>query len=291
MHRSKALKFRFLSTRFAWAAIHPKPIGIIYFIGGAFFGSLPTLFYRYLLNGLFQEGYTIVALPFRFSFRHWSVALSLAANQSSIRQCLLEEARKLDYETALYQSDSQDERVKEYWVGHSLGCKYIALMELLTDYEHLDKQSAILDCLGERQTRQISQLVDQASLESVSLYNQPAVLLDPVISDLDNAVPTKALQRLFSRLVQVLPSRDETFLLIEKSRLFGLMSIISFESQLSKGPIAKLKRVLVDQRPGFHTPAIGKRLLGKHLATLGIGSGEQSILDVVIEDLRRYQAK
>ncbi|HEY9709264.1 MAG TPA: DUF1350 family protein, partial [Oculatellaceae cyanobacterium] len=65
--------FKFIPLSSSWVAIHPKPKGVIQFIGGAFFGSLPTLFYRHFLSKLFANGYTIIALPFRFSFEHWSI--------------------------------------------------------------------------------------------------------------------------------------------------------------------------------------------------------------------------
>ena len=62
--------FKFRPISFSWVAIHPNPKGIIQFIGGAFFGTFPTVFYRYFLEELFKQGYTIIALPFKFSFRH-----------------------------------------------------------------------------------------------------------------------------------------------------------------------------------------------------------------------------
>jgi hypothetical protein len=60
----------FQPVSFSWLALHPQPQGVIQFIGGAFFGSLPTLSYRDLLHRLYDAGYTVVAIPFRFSFRH-----------------------------------------------------------------------------------------------------------------------------------------------------------------------------------------------------------------------------
>jgi len=48
--------FRFQPLLFSWVALHPKPKGVIQFVGGAFFGSFPTLFYRYFLSQLFEAG-------------------------------------------------------------------------------------------------------------------------------------------------------------------------------------------------------------------------------------------
>ncbi|UBF27039.1 DUF1350 family protein [Kovacikia minuta CCNUW1] len=94
MNPSNSLPFRFKPLTAAWAALHPNPKGVIFFIGGAFFGTFPTVCYRYLLRNLFNQGYTIVAFPFRFSFRHWSVAVSLARCKTEIRQELILEAKR-----------------------------------------------------------------------------------------------------------------------------------------------------------------------------------------------------
>jgi hypothetical protein len=56
-------EFKFIPLQFNWVAINPKPIGVVYFIGGAFFGTFPNLFYRYLLKQVFERGYTIIAIP------------------------------------------------------------------------------------------------------------------------------------------------------------------------------------------------------------------------------------
>lgn len=279
--------FRFFPTRFTWAAIHPEPIGIVYFIGGAFFGSFPTLFYRFLLKSLFYRGYTVVALPFRFSFRHWSVALSLLENQDSIRREIEEEARKQGFETALYtQTGAESSGITEYWIGHSLGCKYIALMELLTDFEIFGKYEAMCQCIGNPQAKQIGQIIDHSPLASLSLYNQPSILLDPVISDLDNAVPIKSLQRFFSRLVKVMPSRTETFCLISNSNLFALTAIIAFNSRVASSSISELKQTLAPRLLNFRTMAARGAWPGRHLAALGIRASNRDLVEAVVDELK-----
>lgn len=42
-----------------------KPYGVIHFLGGAFVGAAPHITYRYLLESLCQQGYVIVATPYR----------------------------------------------------------------------------------------------------------------------------------------------------------------------------------------------------------------------------------
>jgi len=76
----------------SWVLINPKPKGVIYFIGGAGFGSFPTVFYRYLLRRIFQAGYTVVALPYRFTLNHWSVAINLVKDAKPLRESIKAEA-------------------------------------------------------------------------------------------------------------------------------------------------------------------------------------------------------
>lgn len=293
MKDSTPLKFRFYPIRFAWAAIHPQPIGVVYFIGGAFFGTFPTLFYRFLLKSLFYRGYTVVALPFRFSFRHWSVALSLLENQDDIRREIEKEASKQGFETALYTDETEIDtsKIKEYWVGHSLGCKYIALMELLTDFEIFDKYNAMLHCLGQPQAERIDKLIDKSPLASISLYNQPSILLDPVVSDLDNAIPIRSLQLFFSRLIQVLPSRQQTFCLVKSSNLFTLTSTIAFNSRVAKDSVIELRQILGQRLLDFQTVAVKSAWLGKHLAPLGVGSGDLAIVEAVADELEKSRLR
>src|SRR5689334_8122940 len=110
-----AENLKFVPLSFSWVAIHPEPKGVIQFIGGAFFGTFPTLFYRYFFEKLYEEGYTIIALPFRFSFRHWQIAISLLKEQETLQKELL----KITCDP-LYRDNT-----KYFWIGHSLGCKYI----------------------------------------------------------------------------------------------------------------------------------------------------------------------
>ena len=41
------------------------PLGVVHFLGGAFVGAAPHITYRYLLEALCDEGYIIVATPYR----------------------------------------------------------------------------------------------------------------------------------------------------------------------------------------------------------------------------------
>ena len=76
---------KFQPVAHSWVALHPEPKGVIQFIGGAFFGTFfPMFFYRSLLRGVFEDGYTIVVLPFNFTFDHYAEAGFLIKEQYEI---------------------------------------------------------------------------------------------------------------------------------------------------------------------------------------------------------------
>jgi hypothetical protein len=171
------MKMTFKAIAHSWVAPHPAPIGVIEFIGGALYGLLPTVSYRYFLRCLYEAGYTIIAMPFPFGFDHAEIARGLLREREQIRA-------ELNYPADL----------PDFWVGHSVGCKYITLLEAM---------GAILD--------------------------QPSLLIAPDISDTQNALPIPALARWLERhSLGVRPTRAETQALIRNSKLFSLTGIISF---------------------------------------------------------------
>ena len=119
------LKLRFKPVSHSWVALHPNPQGVIQFIGGAFFGTFgPMLFYRHLLQYFFDKAYTLVLFPFDFTFNHYREAGFLVREQRQLLPELVDMAVRQDYDPEIYRSD------RNYiWMGHSLGCKYISLLE------------------------------------------------------------------------------------------------------------------------------------------------------------------
>ena len=87
----------------------------------------------------------MIALPYRFSFRHWSVSIGLVREQTALLQAIDAEAQRLGYEAEIYQQDPCSEQRNYCWVGHSLGTKYIALLELLSDLEDQEHQGGLED--------------------------------------------------------------------------------------------------------------------------------------------------
>jgi len=261
---------RFQPISFSWVALHPQPKGIVQFMGGAFFGSFPTLFYRHFLSQLFDAGYTIVALPFRFTFRHWSVSLSLLDEQSRLQPAIIALAERSGYESKVYRHPEN-----YTWIGHSLGCKYISLLELLSG----DRWQANLQaCASSQQAQQqVQQICDRLG-NSSAIRNQRLLLLAPDISDTESAIPIKPLAKLLDRLgLGVLPDRKQTLCLIERSRLFNLTAMISFDRDTVAGSIKDTDETksdvlwLFDQLQRQHL--IQTELAGKHLEPIGVRIG------------------
>lgn len=295
----KTFKFRPISC--SWVAVHPNPKGVIQFIGGAFFGTFPTLFYRYFFRELFNEGYTIVALPFRFSFRHWSIAISLLKEQGVLAEEIPKIANKLNYKTDIYQ-----DRTKYFWVGHSLGCKYISLLEFLSGEEW---PTIVQDCVqdSENQFQQIQKSIKDIPLEQRSIKGQPSLLIAPDISDTQSAIPKPLafIARFLDKIkLGVLPTRKQTQCLIKGSNLFNLTALISFEKDTIAGSQTDVNKDcetrensdvvwLIEQLKSRKFPILHQEIPGKHLEPLGIKIGNYIVdlnpLDKFIEPIKSRQ--
>ena len=285
-------KFRFSPLGFSWVALHPKPVGVIYCIGGAFFGTFPQIFYRYLLKSLFDHGYTIVAIPYRFTFRHWSVAIGLLKDQSVLQGALLEEAKFRQYEYEIYDLDQEAASGKYFWLGHSLGCKYIALLELLTDLADKasntkDPITALFgDCISAQERQRLEMLLATVDIQEQSIKNQKSVLMAPAIEGIEGAIPFlrtpmfSGLKRVLNRVgIRVEPSQAETFSLIQSSNLFNLTSLISFQqdTRVAAPTVQWLLDNLADRL------LQSAQLQGRHLAPLGWLRGNPEIATTVQE--------
>ena len=178
---------RFRPISHSWVARHPEPIGVIEFLGGAFYGSFPSIAYSHFLNSLFEAGYTVIAVPFRFGFNHLAIAQGLLQERDQIRA-------ELNYPST----------IPHLWVGHSLGCKYIVLLETMR-----------------------------------SILDQPSLLIAPDISDTRNALPIPSLADLLDRLkLGAVPNRQETQRRILDSSLFNLTALISFRQDTIAGTLS-----------------------------------------------------
>lgn len=267
------MEFKFRPVSHSWVAIHPNPKGIVQFIGGAFFGTFPTIFYRYFLRKLFSEGYTIIALPFRFSFRHWPIAVSLLQEQEILSEEISKIAASLNYQNQIYQ-----DQTKYFWIGHSLGCKYITLLEFLSEDE---PESIIEKCTNNRenQLQAIKNSVKRMLAEKPSIKGQPSLLIAPDISDTESAVPQPLafIANLLDKLgLGVLPTRKQTQCLVENSNLFNLTALIYFDKDTIAGS-EKDKDIqksdvlwFIQQLKNKKFPLLHQEISGKHLEPVGI---------------------
>jgi hypothetical protein len=269
--------FKFSPVSFSWVAIHPQPKGVVQFIGGAFFGTFPNIFYRYLLKQIFLEGYTVVALPFRFTFRHWSVAISLLREQETLRLLLAQRAKELGYDPSIYGESSRYQ-----WLGHSLGCKYIALLELLAEWsQDTDRVRRQIKKNTKKSDAQLKQIKESVRGLSISIKDQASLLMAPDISNTQDAIKIPLLPELLDAIgLGVLPTKQETFDLIEESSLFNLARMISFDKDKIAGnekaplnsdnTVRMLIKILGDK-------LLHKEIAGKHLRPLGLELGNSIV--------------
>lgn len=288
-------KLKFHPVSHSWVALHPKPKGVIQFIAGAFFGTFgPMFFYRYLLQCLFEQQYTIILLPFNFTFNHYVEAAFLIREQYEIlpelvRMAILE---GYDYEAYLDEQNFS-------WIGHSLGCKYISLLEgfsaLPKEPQYREKFIRKVLCNTSRPPNEsqikstvsdinsiISELEQKIVEVDTLIYNyvkqhikitnvfikgQLSILLAPDISDTASAIKPRFLANFIDCIGWgVKPNPEVTYSLIRESNLFNLLGLICFKSDEIAKPTCKwFINTLEKPSNDFR-----KILDGGHLRPLGI---------------------
>lgn len=234
-----------------WVAEHPEPIGVIEFLGGALFGSLPNVSYSYFLNSLYAQGYTIITQPFRLGLNHEQIAKEIFEERNKVLQDLGE----------------SHQNIPRIWVGHSLGCKYIMLLEILGE--------------GKIETR-------------FPLKNQPSLLIAPDLSDTYEGVPITPVAQYLDRIGKgVRPDRNTMKKKLEESKRFGLTAILSFKSDDIAGTqcqspetsdVALVTSILEKTK----NTLIKKEIPGKHLEIVGIRvckpDGTFALVDLDVTD-------
>ena len=224
-------------------------------------------------------------MPFRFTFRHWPIAIGLLKEQEILRTELTKIAQRLGYESEIYQEPSS-----YFWVGHSLGCKYIALLELLSD----DRYPNIVDKFSVKRSypvgnrpdyEQIQRLIENLDIDRPSIKGQPSLLIAPDISNTESAIPVRPLAQLLDKFgLGVLPTREQTQDFIANSSLFNLTAIISFDRDEIAGSIKDINKSpeqqknsdvlwLIEQLSNRKFPLLSKEIEGKHLEPIGIKIG------------------
>ncbi|BDI14487.1 hypothetical protein ANSO36C_02890 [Nostoc cf. commune SO-36] len=293
------LKLRFKPVSHSWVALHPQPKGVIQFIAGAFFGTFgPMLFYRYLLQSLFEQGYTIILLPFNFTFNHYVEAGFLMREQYEILPELVKMASVAGYDYEAYLDDKNFS-----WIGHSLGCKYISLLEGFTalppeaqdreqfirnllsytsDESQIESVIADINILFDELTRkraEVKKLIytyvhKDVNIDSVFIKGQVSILLAPAIADTGSAIRPQFLADIIDNLGWgVKPTVDETRNLIKDSELFNIMGLVCFNSDnIAESTCEWFTNILQKPPQDFR-----KSLAGGHLRPLGIQVGKYVI--------------
>lgn len=276
----------------SWVAINPNPKGIIQFIGSFVFGSFPINSYKYLFQNLFEQGYTIFVFKFPFTplkFNHWQVAIDLLKEEYTLRteiiRFLIQNCKISSEHLNFYLKDSN-----YYWLGHSLGCKYISLLEILSN-DPTQRKLIIQNCLGDRYNeklislinsvdiarakaeQQISELLNKGiSFNKFFIKDQPSILLAPEISNTVTVhgvtLPTTKPLSKFELLIS--PNARETKCMIARTKnLFNLTGIISFTQDcIARDDVAFLTQQL-SLKP-FHPPLYNEELFGWHFEPNGI---------------------
>ncbi|MBD2609884.1 DUF1350 family protein [Nostoc punctiforme FACHB-252] len=298
-----SLKLRFKPVSHSWVALHPQPKGVIQFIAGAFFGTFfPMFFYRYLLQSLYEQGYTIIILPFNFTFNHYVEAGFLMREQYEILPELVRMATVEGYDYEAYLDDKNFS-----WIGHSLGCKYISLLEgfsaLPPQPEAREKflrnllSSTANKSEIESVIADINTLVDELKykiievqkliyayvgrkikINSIFIKGQVSILLAPAITNTASAIRPQFLADIIDKLgFGVKPTIEQTQNLIQESELFNIMGLVCFKSDnIAKSTCDWFINIL--QKP---PQKFLENLTGGHLKPLGIqlGSNVLNLLD------------
>lgn len=308
------LHFRAFSH--SWVAIHPNPKGIIQFVGSFFvFGSLPTIFYYFLLKSLYNKGYSIIAYPssiippLRWKLKqvnHWRASIQLLKEEYAIKVELIAHILKYTDRDCL---DIYLDNSNYLWLGHSLGCKYISLLEILSNdprnladnleqcgitsrqFPIIEKYIGNLEFERKNNERQINFLltknqVNQKVLSKRFIIDQPSIFLAPEIygteernGKSESAIPFFGL----------FPDGETTNCLIDLSHnFFGLTALIAFyHDKISKDDLKALRIELSGRSkvfiyksfPGYDLKISRLSSLFSHLKPLS--SSNKSLADCI----------
>ncbi|MCG8352494.1 MAG: DUF1350 family protein [Chloroflexales bacterium] len=248
----------------SWVAQHPQPIGVVEFYGGEFFGLLPTTSYDFLLQSLFAAGYTIIAVPIQLGFDHYRIAYTLVEERDRVRDAL-----------------PNLTGVPHFWVGHSVGCKFIALLEAFTDPA---TNTLILPSTSAAATLATRR----------GILDEPSLLMAPSIADTEHAVRVPILPQILDKLgLGVEPTKQQTQALIEQRDLFNLTALISFRDDTVAGnqsgspEESDVAWFLEALRAGQNNILLHEEIEGDHLAPLGVQVGDSVYLFSMRTLLRR----
>jgi Protein of unknown function (DUF1350) len=206
-------------------ALHPNPKGIIQFIGSFVLGSFPIWAYKSLNQYLYDQGYSLIIYRFPcnpIQLDHWEVSIKLYEEQINFSRDMLHTSEDKFGEILSIYLDP-----KNYlWVGHSLGCKFIILLEILS-LEPKRRMELLKQCLNPvslLKYEKLSKKLPSNLINSKFIRDQSSIFLAPEIS---NTVRLLSGQRMSN--TKTSPNQRETECLIRGSKeLFNLTGIVSF---------------------------------------------------------------
>jgi hypothetical protein len=207
-----------------FVSIHPEPEGIVHFIGGYFFGSGVSCWYKTLLESL-QQRFTVHSYSYSFAqLSHWVIAKDLLEQIEQVKKEGIRTAKQMGYNPEIYSDPS-----KHCLVGHSLGCECIGLIRFL-GFEK-NQQIQILEAarqeLGAKTVTDLDFCDVKALPQLQSIPYRASLLMAPCFK-----TPTAV-----SWLLKVRPQQDLVRYLIDKNtHLLPLTSLISFKRDTIAGP-------------------------------------------------------
>ncbi|MDJ0733848.1 MAG: DUF1350 family protein [Nostocaceae cyanobacterium] len=275
----------------SWVALNSNPKGIIQFIGSFVFGSFPLNSYKSLFQNLFEQGYTIFVFRFPFNplgFNHWRVATNLLQEEYKLRveiiRFLTQNQEKYQNNLEIYLNDTN-----YYWLGHSLGCKYISLLEILsndTNRRQLILQKSLgnrynsklksciksVDVAREEAEQKITALLNQTiNINKFFIKDQPSIFLAPEISYTVtlNGITISTTNFIPRLNLLIYPNVRETKCMIcQSTNLFNLTGIISFAQDfIARDDVSFLLKQLYRRR---FTPPLHQELSGCHFEPNGM---------------------
>jgi hypothetical protein len=136
-------------------------------------------------------------------------------------------------------------------------------------------------------------------LEGASILAQPSLLVAPDIGNTESAIPVRPIARFLDRVgLGALPTREQTQCFIERSQLFNLTALVSFDKDTIAGSETdslKSEQIqensdllwLIQQLKTKKFPILHTELQGKHLEPVGLKVGKYIVdlnpLDKFIE--------
>lgn len=206
---------KLIALQNSWVRLNPDPQGVIVLIGGYFFGTVPTT-YNSFIDGLCSQNYTVIFYPYSFAEpSHWKIAKQLLEQIECCQEEIIKKAQRQGYKTDIYSDFSN-----YCFVGHSLGCECIALIQFLgldKHKQHEFLQEACRD-LGQNEVTKYDICdVDKIPSEKPIPY-KASLLMAPCFRS------PKAIQVFYIR-----PKEKLMQYLIEKSPLLPLTGLISFK--------------------------------------------------------------